>query len=117
VAVQFGQYHLLMRASVGGERGLPYVTLARATGLRDAEVRRRHVLPNAARPTATLALLNAGYVLSGAVAVEAVFSWPGLGYLSWEALRLNDLPVLHGTFLVFSVAVVAANAVAARISG
>jgi peptide/nickel transport system permease protein len=117
VAVQFGQYHLLMRASVRDERALPYVTTARATGLRDAEVRRRHVLPNAARPTATLALLNAGYVLSGAVAVEAVFSWPGLGYLSWEALRLNDLPVLHGTFLVFSVAVVAANTVAARISG
>jgi peptide/nickel transport system permease protein len=117
VAVQLGQYHLLIRASVRGERGLPYVTLARATGLRDAEVRRRHVLPNAVRPTATLALLNSGYVLSGAVAVEAVYSWPGLGQLSYEALRLHDLPVLHGTFLLFAVAVVVANALAARLSG
>jgi peptide/nickel transport system permease protein len=117
VAVQFGQYHLLMRAGVQAERDLPYVLLARATGLRDAQVRRRHVAPNAVRPAATLALLNAGYVLSGAVAVEAVFSWPGLGHLGYEALRLHDLPVLHGTFLVFAVAVLTANLLATRISG
>jgi peptide/nickel transport system permease protein len=117
VAVQFGQYHLLMRAAVRGERDLPYVLLARATGLRDAQVQRRHVAPNAVRPLAAVTLLNAGYVLSGAVAVEAVFSWPGLGHLGYEALRQHDLPVLHGTFLLLAVAVVLANLLANRISG
>jgi len=109
VAVQYGQYHLLMRSSTAAERAYPYLTLARAKGLTDAAVRRRHVLPNALLPTATLALVNLGFVVSGAVAVESVFSWPGLGYLAYEALQTPDLPVLHGTFLVFSVPVVLAT--------
>lgn len=109
VAVQYGQYHLLMRSSTAAERAQPYLTLARAKGLTDAAVRRRHVLPNALLPTATLALVNLGFVVSGAVAVESVFSWPGLGFLAYEALQTLDLPVLHGTFLVFSVPVVLAT--------
>jgi peptide/nickel transport system permease protein len=109
VAVQYGQYHLLMRSSTAAERAQPYLTLARAKGLTDAAVRRRHVLPNALLPTATLALVNLGFVVSGAVAVESVFSWPGLGFLAYEALQTPDLPVLHGTFLVFSVPVVLAT--------
>ncbi|MEV6304573.1 ABC transporter permease [Actinoplanes sp. NPDC051861] len=109
VVIQYGQYHLLMRSSVSAERDSPYLRLARAKGLREAVVRRRHAVPNALLPTAVLALVNAGYVVSGAVAVEAVFSWPGLGYLAYEALQTPDLPVLHGTFLVFSVPVVVAT--------
>jgi peptide/nickel transport system permease protein len=117
VAVQYGQYHLLMRSSTAAERAHPYLLLARAKGLPDATVRRRHVLPNALLPTATLALVNAGYVVSGAVAVESVFSWPGLGYLAYEALQTPDLPVLHGTFLVFAVPVVVATLLADRLRG
>ncbi len=112
VLVQYGQYHLLMRSSLAAERGSDYVLLARAKGLRDAAVRRRHAVPNALLPTATLAVVNAGFIASGAVAVETVYSWPGLGYLAYEALSVPDLPVLHGTFLVFAVGVIAANAAA-----
>jgi peptide/nickel transport system permease protein len=112
VAVQYGQYHLLMRSSLAAELGSDYLLLARAKGLRDAAVRRRHAVPNALVPTATLALVNAGFVISGAVAVEAVYSWPGLGYLTYEALQVPDLPVLHGTFLVFALAAIAANTAA-----
>jgi peptide/nickel transport system permease protein len=115
IAVQYGQYHLLLRSSTAAERAHPYLRLARAKGLTDAAVRRRHALPNALLPTATLALVNAGFVVSGAVAVETVFSWPGLGYLAYEALQTPDLPVLHATFLVFSVPVVVATLAADRL--
>jgi peptide/nickel transport system permease protein len=112
VAVQYGQYHLLIRASVIAQRRHQYVSLAQATGLRDAEVRRRHVLPNALLPTTTQAFLSFAMVLSGAVTVESVFSWPGLGYLSYEAVQIPDLPVLNGTLLVFCAGVILMNLIA-----
>jgi peptide/nickel transport system permease protein len=109
VAVQAGQYHQMMRASLRSERSEGYLRLARAKGLSEQAVR-RHALPNAILPTATLALLNLGYLVSGAVAVETVYSWPGLGYLTFQALQIHDLPLLQGTFLFFSAAVIIANA-------
>ena len=111
VAVQIGQYHLMMRASLRSEHGRGYVRLARAKGLTEEGVL-RHALPNAILPTTTLAVLNLGYLVSGAVAVEAVYSWPGLGYLTFQALQIHDLPLLQGTFLVFSSTVIIANAAA-----
>lgn len=109
VAVQYAQYHVLMRSSILAERDLMYITVARATGLRDAAVRRRHAVPNAVLPTLTQAFLSLGFVVSGAITVEAVFSWPGLGYLTYEALQVPDLPVLHGTFLLLSASVIVAG--------
>ena len=64
------------------------------------------------RPVVTLIAINFGFVLSGAIAVEAIYSWPGLGLLSYEALRGPDLPMLQGLFLVFSAAVIVMNLVA-----
>jgi peptide/nickel transport system permease protein len=112
VAVQVAQYHLVLRSSMLGERGRGYVLLAHGKGLRDVAVRQRHVLPNAVVPAMTLALMNLGFVLSGAVAVETVFSWPGLGSLSFEALQIPDLPLLNGTFLLLSATVIVANTAA-----
>jgi peptide/nickel transport system permease protein len=63
-------------------------------------------------PTITLAALNLGFIVSGAITVETVFSWPGLGLLSYEALRAPDYPLLQGLFLLFSAAVIVANLVA-----
>jgi peptide/nickel transport system permease protein len=111
-AVQYAQYHLLIRSAVSAERHAVYVTLARAKGLPDALVRWRHAVPNAMAPTLSLVLTNLGFVVSGAVTVEAVFSWPGLGYLTFEALRGPDLPVLHGTFLLLCGSVVIADSLA-----
>ncbi|HVQ93490.1 MAG TPA: ABC transporter permease [Mycobacteriales bacterium] len=111
-AVQYAQYHLIMRASLAAQRGAPYLTLARAKGLRDAGVRDRHAVPNALLPTITVLLLNIGVVVSGTVAVEVVFSWPGLGYLAFHALDVPDLPVLHGAFLLLSAGVVTTTMVA-----
>jgi peptide/nickel transport system permease protein len=89
-----------------------YLLLARAKGLRDAVVRNRHAVPNALLPVVTLIAINFGLVLSGAVAVEAIFSWPGLGLATFEAIQGPDLPMLQGLFLVFSAAVIVCNLVA-----
>ena len=77
------------------ELGEDYLTTARAKGLRDALVVRRHAVPNAL-PTTTLIFLNLGFVVSGAITIETVYSWPGLGLLGYEALRTPDYPSCRG---------------------
>jgi len=106
------EYALVMRSSLLDELGEDYLVTARAKGLRDALVLRRHAVPNALLPTTTLIFLNLGFVVSGAITTETVYSWPGLGLLSYEALRTPDYPVLQGVFLLFSAAVIIANLLA-----
>jgi peptide/nickel transport system permease protein len=110
--VYVAQYSLVMRSSVLDERYADYLTTARAKGLRDDQVLSRHALPNALLPTLTLFFMSLGFVVSGAITVETVFSWPGLGYLSYEALSGPDIPLLQGLFLVFSASVILLNLVA-----
>jgi peptide/nickel transport system permease protein len=112
VLVIFAQYVMIMRSSIIDELGSPYLLTARAKGLRDAEVRRRHALPNAMLPTVTVIFLQLGTLISGAITVETVYSWPGLGYLTYQALQVPDLPLLEGTFIVFSASVIVMNLVA-----
>jgi peptide/nickel transport system permease protein len=112
VAVIYAQYVLIMRAALLDEMGSDYLVTARAKGLRDAVVRRRHAVPNALLPTVTLIFLNLGGVVSGAILVETVFSWPGLGSLFYEALTVPDAPLLEGLFIFFAAAVIAMNLVA-----
>ncbi len=107
-----GEYAIVMRSSLLDTLGEDYLLLARAKGLRDALVRRRHAVPNALLPVVTLIAINFGFVLSGAIAVESIFSWPGLGHATFRAIRAPDLPMLQGLFLLFSAAVIAANLVA-----
>jgi peptide/nickel transport system permease protein len=106
------EYALVMRASLVDELRQDYLTTARAKGMMDRLVRRRHAVPNALLPTITLIFLNIGFVVSGAITVETVFSWPGLGLLSYQAIRGPDVPLLQAIFLLFSLAVVVANIVA-----
>lgn len=110
-------YSLIMRSSLLDEMGEDYLTTARAKGLRDVYVRRRHAARNALLPTFTLAVLSLGFVVQGAITIEYVFSIPGLGLLTIEALDVPDYPVLQGTFLFFSVAVILANLVANLLYG
>ena len=107
-----GEYTLIMRSSLLDTMREDYLVLARAKGLRDAVVRKRHAVPNAMLPVITLVAINLGFVLSGAIAVETVFSWPGLGLLTYQALNAPDLPLLQGLFLVFSASVIVFNFVA-----
>jgi peptide/nickel transport system permease protein len=112
-----GEYALVMRSSLLETMREDYLVLARAKGLRDIVVRNRHAVPNALLPVVTLIAINFGFVLSGAIAVEAIFSWPGLGLATYDALQGPDLPMLQGLFLVFSGAVIAANLLADLLYG
>ncbi|SFQ54803.1 peptide/nickel transport system permease protein [Amycolatopsis arida] len=109
LAVVYAQYMLVMRSSLLEEMNADYLTTARAKGLRDDLVRRRHAVPNALLPTVTLVFLQFGLVVSGTVTVETVFSWPGLGLLTFEALWGPDLPLLQGLFVVLAGSVVVMN--------
>jgi peptide/nickel transport system permease protein len=110
-------YALIMRSSLLDELGEDYLTTARAKGLRDVQVRNRHAVRNALLPTTTLVALNIGFVVSGAISIETVFSIPGLGLLATEALSVPDYWVLQGTFLVASAGVILANLVANLLYG
>ena len=90
---------------------------ARAKGLPDRLVRRRHAVPNALLPTITIVFYSVGAIFGGAVIVEAVYSWPGLGQLTYQSIENLDYPVIQGVFLLSSAAVIAMNLVADLLYG
>jgi peptide/nickel transport system permease protein len=112
-----GQYAILMRSSVIETMTEDYITTARAKGLTDGRVLTGHALPNALLPTVSLVAINLGYVVAGAITVEVVFNWPGLGTLTVEALEARDYPVLQGVFLLLSITIVVANLIADLVYG
>ena len=112
VLVVFAQYVTIMRSSIIDELGSPYLLTARAKGLRDDVVRRRHAVPNALLPSVTLIFLQLGGVVGGAIVVERVYTWPGLGDLTYQALQIPDIQLLEGTFLVFCLSVIVMNLLA-----
>lgn len=107
-----GEYAIVTRNSLLDVMGEDYLHVARAKGLREIKVRDRHAVPNALLPVVTLSAINFGFVLSGAIAVETLYSWPGLGKATADAIRGPDLPMLQGLFLVFSAAVIVFNLIA-----
>lgn len=100
---------LIMRYAMLGVLGEQYIATARAKGLPEGRVLRRHAVRNALLPVATVFMLNLGFVVSGATVVETVFSYPGLGRLLYEAVLNRDYPVLQSTFFIITVSVIAAN--------
>lgn len=105
-------YFLLARSSLLMTLCEDYVLMARAKGCPVNKVVYRHALRPALLPVVTLFGLSMGFVLGGAVVVETVFSYPGLGRLTYDAVLAQDFPMLQGVFLVFTVGVVAANLLA-----
>jgi peptide/nickel transport system permease protein len=104
-------YTRLMRASVLEQASMDYVVTARAKGLTERQIARRHVFRNALLPVVTMAGVQAGAMLGGAVVVETVFAWPGLGLLAYESLFARDLNLLLGIFFVSTCLVVVVNLV------
>lgn len=117
VAVVCAEYVLVMRSSLLEEMHAPYLTTARAKGLRDDLVRRRHAVPNAVLPAITLVFLRFGLVVAGAITTETVFSWPGLGLLFYDALTGPDYFLLQGLLVVTAGAVVVMNLLADLLHG
>jgi len=101
--------YLIMRGSVLQEKGKLYVLWARAKGLSGKNVLFRHVFKNASLPVVTLVALDFGFILSGALFVEIVFSMNGMGTLIFDALGSRDYPLLQGIFLIVTLMVIAAN--------
>lgn len=102
-------YVRVARAATIEVLGRDFVRAARAKGLSSSGVVRGHVLRNSVLPIVTLAGLQVGQVLGGAVVVESVFAWPGIGRLAFDALMQRDYNVILGVFFVSSALVVVAN--------
>jgi peptide/nickel transport system permease protein len=107
-----GQYVVIMRSALNDVLNEDFVTTARAIGLPRYRVLRDHAVRNALLPVVTLASLNLGFVVSGAITIEALYSWPGIGQLTVNAINAKDLPLLQGIFLLTSAAVIVANLIA-----
>jgi peptide/nickel transport system permease protein len=112
-----GEFAIIMRSSLLEVMGEEFVQTARAKGVRHKDVRRRHAVPNALLPTFTLAFYSVGFILGGAVIVEEVFSWPGLGQLTYAAIEGSDYPVIQAVFLLSSAAVILFNLLADLLYG
>ncbi|ALG73022.1 ABC transporter permease [Azospirillum thiophilum] len=113
-AVTLGLFYLaiyarLMRVAMLEVYGQDFVRTARAKGVRPRRIAWRHVLRNALLPIVTTLGVQLGSILGGAVLVETVFSWPGLGRLAFAALFQRDLNLLLGILFCSSVVVVLVN--------
>lgn len=109
VLAQLGAYVLTMRSTLIDALGEDYVVLARANGMPDRRVLWKHALRNALLPTTTLVGLQLGFVVGGAVLIETVYAYPGIGRGIYEAVTQLDFPVLQGAFLLLAATVVVAN--------
>lgn len=107
-----GEFSLIMRSSLLDILGEDFIQTARAKGVREENVLWRHAVPNAILPTFTLTLLSLGFVFGGAITIEYVFSYPGVGWLTVSAIDAKDFPLLQALFLLFSSAVIISNLIA-----
>ena len=82
---------------------------ARAKGLPDRKIISRHVLRNAMLPIATMVALSLGWIVAGAILIEYIFSWPGIGLAMENAILDNDYPMLQGGFLILTISVIVLN--------
>jgi peptide/nickel transport system permease protein len=104
-----GEYAIVMRSSLLEIVNEDFIQTARAKGVPDRLIRRRHAVPNAFLPSFTLIFLSFGYVLGGAIVIEAIFSWPGLGELTYASINQLDYPVIQAIFLITSAMVIVFN--------
>jgi peptide/nickel transport system permease protein len=109
VITTYAQYTLIMRSTTIEVIREDFITVAKAKGLSTNQIVFRHVAKNALLPMITMIALNLGYVVSGAILVEIVFSYPGVGYLIYQAVTNHDYPLIQGTFFILALAVIAAN--------
>lgn len=110
--VLYGQYTLVTRSAMLETLGEDFILTARAKGMRDRSIVRRHAFRNAMLPVITLVALSLGYIVAGSILVETVFSWPGVGLLVSRSVERRDWPVLQATFLILTISVVFFNYVA-----
>jgi len=115
---QYGGFLLLTRASMLECLTEDYIVTARAKGLKERTVLFKHALKNASLPIITSAAISFGFMISGAIITETVFSWQGMGTLIWErGIQGYDYPLLHVVFYIIALCVIAANFIADLLYG
>lgn len=107
-----GWYSRMMRSSMIDVLQQDYIRTARAKGAGTARIVLVHGLRNAALPIVAMIGLDIGIFMSGAVVVESVFGWPGIGQLAWQAIQRVDIPIIMGVTLVAACAIVLGNLLA-----
>jgi len=105
----YGGYLLLTRATMLETLTEDYIVTARAKGLKERTVLYKHALKNASLPLITSAALSFGFILTGAIISEQVFTYPGLGKWTWDAISFRDYPALQTIFYLIALCVIAAN--------
>jgi peptide/nickel transport system permease protein len=106
----------MTRATIIGLLSSPYIEMARLKGVSPAQVIVRHALPNAWAPIANVIAINLAYLIVGAVVVEVVFVYPGIGQAMVDAVRSRDIPVVQACALIFAVTYILLNLLADVIS-
>ena len=107
--VDIGQFVLITRSSLVDVLTEDFITTAKAKGNPRRRVVWSHGVRNGMLPVVTATALYVGLVVGGAIQVETVFSWPGMGELTYEAVLRRDYPVLEACFLLFAFTVIVAN--------
>jgi peptide/nickel transport system permease protein len=104
-----GWYARMVRSAMIDVLNQDYVRTARAKGLSSRRVIFRHALPNAILPIIAMVGIDIGQFMSGVVVVEAVYGWPGIGQLAWQAIQQVDIPIIMGVTLTSALAIVLGN--------
>jgi len=107
-----GWYARMVRSTMIDVLAQDYVRTANAKGLSTARILLRHALPNALLPIIAMIGIDIGQFMGGVVVVEAVYGWPGIGQLAWQAIQQVDIPIIMGVTLVSALAIVTGNLVA-----
>lgn len=109
--LMIGCYAITMRSTMINILTEDYINTARAKGFSNRYILMKHAIPNAMLPMATIIALNIAVILGGAIQLETLFSWQGLGQLMYDALNRRDYPMLQGCFFISTVAVILVNVV------
>ena len=105
-------FSIITRSSLIDVMTEEYMVTAVAKGLTSRQILHKHAMPNAMLPVVTVVAMNVGWILSGSIMIEIVFSYQGLGYLTYYAVLDQDYPLLQAAFMLEAVAVVIANFIA-----
>ncbi len=112
VLTLYGGNTLIVRSALLETLGEDYMLTARAKGIGRGRMMWSHALRNAMLPITTLVTLSLGSIVAGAILMEVVFSWPGIGSALYQAVQQRDYPMLQGGFLIFTISVVVFNLIA-----
>ncbi len=107
-----GWYARMVRSAMIDVLNQDYIRTARAKGVTERTVVLRHAVPNALLPIVAMIGIDIGQFMGGVVVVEAVYGWPGIGQLAWQAIQQVDIPIIMGVTLISSLAIVIGNLIA-----